>query len=323
MKNDLIDRYVYAATRFLRRKEREDVSKEIYGLIDDMLTERCGENAPTEKDIRVVLTELGSPRELYEKYGESDGKCLIGQPYYSTYCFALKIVLSCVALGLTISALLGAFMEGQVWYAAVGNGLGLLFDGLLSTFAVLTILFAVLYRKGIRLGKPFDFDDLPPVPKKKHEISIADCVVGMVISTVFLIVFLTAPQVFSAVLPDTGEWIPIFNTEVIHNTWYVIVLFFLVGIARDTVKLVERRYNFRVLVTTVICDIASAALTFWWLWRPNIMSDWWNSFTEQVFFQESPGIQRIFGNFQYFFLGVILFALLLDLITTIAKTEKE
>ena len=40
MKHDLIERYVYAATKRLPSKNREDVSMELRGLIDDMLTER-------------------------------------------------------------------------------------------------------------------------------------------------------------------------------------------------------------------------------------------------------------------------------------------
>lgn len=78
MKNDLTERYIYAVTRRLPRKQREDVSMELRGLIDDMLDERCGDVVPTEKDIRVVLTELGTPQELYARYDEEADKCLIG-----------------------------------------------------------------------------------------------------------------------------------------------------------------------------------------------------------------------------------------------------
>ena len=79
MKNDLIERYIYAVTKQLPKKNREDVSMELRGLIDDMLSERCAVE-PTERDVRDVLTELGTPRELYAKYDEDADKCLIGQP---------------------------------------------------------------------------------------------------------------------------------------------------------------------------------------------------------------------------------------------------
>ena len=92
MKNDLIERYLYAVTKRMNPKIREDVKNELSCLIEDMLMERCGDVVPTEKDIRVVLTELGTPQELYIKYSGDGDKCLIGQPYYSTYLFVMKIV---------------------------------------------------------------------------------------------------------------------------------------------------------------------------------------------------------------------------------------
>ena len=50
MNLDLIERYIYAATKRLPKKQREDVAQELRGLIDDMLNERCKEVTPTEKD---------------------------------------------------------------------------------------------------------------------------------------------------------------------------------------------------------------------------------------------------------------------------------
>ena len=84
MDSELIRRYIYAVTKRLPRKSREDVAKELNTLIADMLEERCGQVLPTEKDVRVVLTELGTPAELYDQYSGEGKKCLIGPPYYAT-----------------------------------------------------------------------------------------------------------------------------------------------------------------------------------------------------------------------------------------------
>ena len=62
MSEDLLERYLYAVTRRLPEKQREDVAQELRGLVDDMLFDRCGDITPTEKDLRVVLTEIGTPR---------------------------------------------------------------------------------------------------------------------------------------------------------------------------------------------------------------------------------------------------------------------
>lgn len=49
MKNNLIERYICAVTKRLSNSLKEDVAMELNSLIEDMLSERCGEVAPSEK----------------------------------------------------------------------------------------------------------------------------------------------------------------------------------------------------------------------------------------------------------------------------------
>lgn len=78
MNNDLIERYIYAVTKYLPRKNKDDIKEELTGLISDMLDERCGDLPPTEKDVRVVLAELGNPTDLAAKYSPDKDGSLIG-----------------------------------------------------------------------------------------------------------------------------------------------------------------------------------------------------------------------------------------------------
>ena len=55
MKNDMVERYIYAVTKRMPRKQQEDVSLELKGLIEDMLMERCGGEQPGTEDIQAVL----------------------------------------------------------------------------------------------------------------------------------------------------------------------------------------------------------------------------------------------------------------------------
>ena len=322
MKNDLIDRYIYAVTKRMNPKIREDVQNELYGLVDDMLAERCGEVTPTEKDIRVVLTELGSPQELYAKYDEDSKKCLIGQPYYSTYKFVLKTVLICMAAGLTIGSLIIQMMEPQELLVAAVEYMGRLWNGSISVFAVLTIVFAVFYHKGIKINDPFNFDDLPPVPQKKQEISKWECIVGIGFSVVFLTLLLAVPQVFS-INYEQREWIPIFNADVIRDNWYIILGFTAAGIIREVVKLLEKRYNQTVLLTTIGTNAVSALLTAWWLTTKNLLNPAFEQEMVTLLAGESEIAVRFMTNFQNLFLAVIIFALAIDTAETVIKTLKK
>ena len=322
MKNDLIDRYIYAVTKRMNPKIREDVKNELYGLVDDMLAERCGGITPTEKDIRVVLTELGSPDELYARYDEDSKKCLIGQPHYSIYRFVLKIVLISAAIGITIALAMEQIMEPQVWYAAVGNWLSSVWSTLLAAFAFVTILFAVFYHKGIKLGSSFNFDDLPPVPQKKQQISKWECIVGIGFSVVFLTLFLAAPQIFS-IYYEQREWIPIFNADVLRANWYIILCFTAAGIIREVVKLLEKQYNRTVLLTSIGSNVASTLLAVWWLTKKNLFNPVFEQKMAILFTGEAEFIARIMMNFQYFFLAIMIFALLIDTVETVVRTLRK
>lgn len=323
MKNELIERYIYAVTKRMDLKQRQDVSMELQGLIEDMLSERCGSRTPEEKDVRVVLTELGTPQELYSQYCDDAGACLIGQPYYSTYKFVMKIVLAAVTVGMLISSVILQILEPQGFLEAVGTALSMVYNSLLSSFAIVTLLFAFFFHKGIKLTDPFNFDDLPPVPKKKQEISRVDSIVGIGFDVLFLAIFLAAPQMLGMYTLGTGEIIPIFNVDAIRSGWYIILLFGVLGILREIVKLLEGRYNRKVLTVTVVADLLSAILAIIWLTDSKMFNPAFiRSILAEVAGQETV-IVCLFENFPQFFLGVMLFALALDLITVIIKTLRE
>ena len=323
MNQDLLERYLYAVTRGLPKRQREDVAQELRGLVEDMLQDRCGKIAPTEKDLRVVLTELGTPQELYEKYSGEAGKCLIGQPYYSTYKLVLSIVLICAGVGITIANGILLALETQNAAQAVLSWLAMLWDTLLGAFAFVTLLFAFFSWRKIPLGNALDFDNLPPVPRKRERISRWECAAGIGFCVVFLVVFLGVPQIFCAVLPETGEIIPIFDADTLRQGWLWIVLFAACGISREMIKLIEGRYNRRVLGVTVGTNLLSGILAILWLMKSNLISREFLSRLNQLFGQEEEIVVTLFSNFQMFFLGVMLFALAFDTAEAAVRTLRK
>ena len=331
MKNDLIERYIYAVTKRLPQKVRKDISNELRTLIDDMLAERCGELVPEEKDIRVVLTELGTPEELYEKYNPDNKKCLIGSPYYSTYKYVLKIVMICTIFGVILANIISGILDFsksnsiENVVSSSANFIASLITNLIisvgAAFCFVTALFAFFYHKDIKIDTTSNLDSLPSVPEKNEKISKVDSIISIGLSVIFLIVFLTAPQIFCVVMYN--EFIPIFNFETIRQTWYIIVMFSVVGIIRDVVRLIEGRYSKKVMITTVAANIISGFLSLWWLMNDRIMNPKFADNISKIFNNESTFIINIFSNFQYFFLGLIIFALLLDILVTVFKYLKN
>ena len=151
VKNDLIDRYIYAVTKHMKSAMKKDVAAELETIIQDMLEERCGDVTPTERDIKVVLTELGTPAELSSKYKGETQDCLIGQPYYSLYVYVLKIVTACVSGGMLLAQIMAALTSHTIWYIAIYHTIGGILGGILTGFAFVTLLFAFFYKKGIKV----------------------------------------------------------------------------------------------------------------------------------------------------------------------------
>lgn len=324
MNHDLIERYIYAVTKRLNRKQRDDVAQELRTLIDDMLTERCGERIPAEKDVRIVLTELGTPQELYSQYAEDANACLIGQPYYTTYKFVMKIVLCAVAAGMTISSVILQILEPQHMLGAMASWLTYVWEGMLGSFGIVTLLFAFFYQKQIKITDPFNFDDLPPVPKKNEVISKWESIAGIVFCIFFAVLFLAAPQIICIGVTDhQGSLVPVLDTQEVRCSWYIIVAFAVCGVIRESVQLQEGRYNSKVLATALITNFISAVLAIWWLLGFNLLNMQYLTNIATVFPDADNIAYQIFCRFDLFLVGVMLFALILDTADVTVKTLKN
>jgi len=323
MKNDLMERYIYAATRRLPRKQREDVAMELRGLIEDMLQERCGDEQPQERDIRVVLTELGTPQELAARYTDEENKALIAQPYYSTYCYVLKIVLAATFFGLTVAHLLLFAMEPSAALTAFGGWLNSVWNGMFSAFSVVTLLFAYFQHRNIPLSDSFDLNALPAVPKKKQEISKWESLFGIGFCVFFVVMFLLMPDIFSVITFEDGKVYPIFDMAGIRSCWYLIVPFAVLGIVREVVQLLEGRYNTRVLAVSLITNGISAILAVCWLRGHEVLSAEYLGDLDRIFAGEPEIVFTIFSNFNVFFLGAILLVLVLDSMDVTFRTLRK
>ncbi len=320
MNHELIDRYIYAVTKRMDYKQREDVAQELHSLIEDMLAERCRDMIPTEKDIRVILTELGTPQELYAEYDPDARKSLIGQPYFTTYKMVLRITWVAVAAGMGVSSLILLAMGQWSPMEMVGNFLANAMQGLTGAFTVVTLLFAYLDRKGVSLDQ--SLSDLPPVPKKTKEISVWESGAGIIICVIFLVIFLWVPEVLGVITDGQGGYQPLFDEQAVRGSWYYILAFGLLGITGESVKLLERRYNKKVLTVTVITNCLSAITAIAWLTGKTPLHADYSSYIHGLF-AGNDFAASLLGDFHLFFLGVLLLALAMDTAETVYRTLKQ
>lgn len=139
----------------------------------------------------------------------------------------------------------------------------------------------------------------------------------------FAVLFLGVPEILGFFRADTGEMVPVFSAAAIRSRWYLIVLFALLGITGESVKLMERQYNRTVMWVTIVTNLVSALLAVWWLTSSQVYNPVFSERLDVLFGESAPVIGAVMGHFQYFFLGVLLFALTLDTIDTVFKTIRK
>ena len=167
-------------------------------------------------------------------------------------------------------------------------------------------------------------DNLPPVPQKTNQISKADSIVGIIFSVIFTLVFLVCPQIICIAFVKNGVSVyePLFNLEYIRQTWYLILAFGILGIAKESVKLIDGSYTQRVMIVTIIINLIDGVLTFIWLLNGRIMNSAFFDGVEQLFGENTEMISRIFIHFNKLFLAIIIFALAINCIETVVKSVK-
>jgi len=329
MKNDLIERYIYAVARHLPLKIRADVEQELDSLIADMLAERCGDIQPTEKDIRVVLTELGTPEELAVKYSGDENSALISGTYFLIYKRVLKIVLPIVLASIALASILDICLEWDttlnpiaLFAKAIGSIITNEIMGVFQSFAIVTFIFAVFDRKKVVFNNGDLFSHLPPVPKVKARIKPHEPIISMIWSVFAAVFFLGFPQ-FAGAWTESNGWIPIFVPSVIRSFWILIILWAALGIAKESVKLMEGQYTKRLAVVTIVCNVLtaiSAAVVF--LSEKIMNPEFMNQLGDILATEGGQAISELFAHFNLFFLGIIMFALILDSVVTSVKAWK-
>jgi len=266
MENSLKNRYIYAVVRHLPMRMQKDVEMELDAIISEMLDERKGNsNTSTEQDLKDVLAELGKPEELALKYGGNERKALISGVYFLMYKRVLLIVLPIVASVLAVLTTIGFFIGDGPTISIILPGFvsvnylshvvqifSVTIGGVVQAFAGITIIFAILdYKKvSIQVG---DFFDLPEIPEARMKISPYEPIIWMAFSIVTTIVFLGFPHLVAGHFG--GGWVTVFNVEVVRGLWLPVLLWMLVEIVAEAIKLVEGQYTMRLVAMTVVTSL--------------------------------------------------------------------
>jgi hypothetical protein len=339
MRQDQIDatanRYVYDVARRLPQSQKEDISRELHSLIDDML-EMQAAGEPTEQDFNAVLLKLGEPKKLANQYRDKN-RYLIGPAYYDQYMLLLKIVLPCVFFGMMAASFVSAALALNSQSAATltnwitfatANALASGFSGLFQGFAWVTVIFACIeYGTKKELNRTDSQElwnpaNLPPVPSENAIIRRSKPIAGIIFTVVVIILFNFVPQLMGVYSMKNGfASIPIFDLQVLKQSLLFLNLCFIAGAAKELFKLLYGSYSTK--IGLIILGLNAVTVCFTVLvfsngaiWNPNFVQT----------FSAGQGtdlgnidLHQIWSNLSTFFIAIVVFACALDSAVSLLK----
>lgn len=331
---ELIDRYVYAVTKRLPQAQREDIEKELRGLIDDILMDRTNGAPPSKEDAEAVLKELGRPSALAAKY-RGEEQHLIGPEYFDIYMMVMKVITIVAASATAFAMIIGFIVTPPInVFEAFGKFLSGIISAAINAFAIVTIIFAVIerYAKHETLkGEDWKPSDLPPVPAAKAVIHKSEPIVGLVFAVLGIIIFNAAPWLFGAgeITGNTFfpvSFIPVFNLDVLYRMLPLINIMFCVGILKEVARLVIGRYDFRLAIAVAIFNVISLVLTVYIFAPPAIWNQGFMSSLSTAYGWEwtaTSEAARVWSIIQKAIVGLSIFGIVVDTITTAVRASRH
>lgn len=267
----MIDKYVYAVTKYLPADSREDVGKELRANIEDMLPEN-----PTDEDVYKVLEKLGSPMKLAEEYNHNK-RYLIGPAYYDRYIETLKIV-----IGIFITVFVGLAILSGVSDADSANSVNgylipiiedlgsSIVEGALQGAFWVTLVFFIMEKTGFDSGdiplfrKKWSPDELADIPTSNNEISRTDAIVSVFFTILFTAIVYFQPQsiaiYISKGIGSKTEVTPLFDTDRLKVYIPVILILAVIQIGLFVGKMIKGHWNKALAVSQVIYNVLGCIL---------------------------------------------------------------
>lgn len=317
--NDMIEKYVYAVVRNLSRDKREDVAAELRSLIDDMLTERAGSDLPVEANLRAVLTELGHPNELAARYGSARDDRLIGQPHYDLYKMIIKIVLLALSLGLVVAYIVAYSLGTEAFTAARLLELLLsILSASLAAFGAVTLVFALLYRKGVRLDTDEDFiDNLPDLPAEEERFTLGGVLPGIILNLILIVLVTVISRPGFAGMLSANGWYSFFNLEIVRSLSPYFIIVLALGIVQDIVKINDGRYTLASVILSAVKAVAGIWAAVVWLTQAQVLDQPSLQAIRDVVGEGGAELTSQLHRLPMIILAVIVFAYVLELGMTI------
>ena len=287
--NDIVDRYVNDVVRRIPEKEREEVSKELYANIDDMLPP--GADLP---DVEAVLYELGAPGLLARQYRQNP-RYLLSPYVYDDWLRTLKWVIplvACVfiALGVILGIVELVSSGGnidikEILKILIRDSIRMGVEGGIQALIWTTVGFIIAERAGYNSEKNFEnwkIEDLPAMPKNSNSkalrIPLSDSITELIITILghgfllYMCLSVVPPLIFTEHM-DNIVVVDIFTEKFYAMCVPALCILAAMDIALCIMKIIFQEWKISICVVTIVSNLISLFTTIFIFSRPLIFSN--------------------------------------------------
>ncbi|WP_404454494.1 HAAS signaling domain-containing protein [Oceanobacillus kapialis] len=283
---EMVDRYIYAVTQKLPQSQRKDIADELRSLIEDMLEDRAGKGNFADKDVEDVLLELGSPKELADKY-RSNQKYLIGPELFDSYLYVLKVVMAVVAISIGIGFVIQVVLNPVNILDHFIKMIVSAVTALPTAFGWTTFGFAMgelmgnLKKEDLQWGdEDWKPTNLPPIPAEHSQIKRRDAVTSIVFYAFLIILFTFSSDYLGIwIFHDEFNGVVPFLNEQNYGTYLVFIILILsIGILNECLKLAFGKWSYKLVLYTTLSNTISMFVILFMVtrdgfWNPTFMNE--------------------------------------------------
>jgi len=238
---NLIERYLYAVGRYLPRKNREDILKELRSVLLDTLEGRTLSSASeaSEAEVIAMLQDYGSPQQVAASYS-NQGQYLIGPALFPLFRMILGIVLAAVIGAQLLAFGVAVWIGGQAINPL--ESLTSLLNSIPASIGSLVIVFAILQWFDVRPeleNEPWDPRNLPVI-EEDQTVNRGERIFGIAAASIILAILALLPDKLGVFNLPEGVF---FANPVIGQYLGWISLSLLAGIALDIILLWQGRWT--------------------------------------------------------------------------------
>lgn len=279
---DLVERYIEAIKFWLPKHLKEDIAAELREDIHSQIEEVEREKGRklTNEEISDLLKARGAPLAVASRYLPQ--RYLIGPEIFPVYILVLKIVALICFIPPVIAWIWAAFSPTGSWPGVFATPV----NSLLVSFAIVTVIFAVIEHKGINPAKLASFNpmSLPPVIRHgriQRSDAVADIIGGLIVIGFFLAGYLsvTTYALPPSIVVNNGH-MAIQHTLHGHITvsqewityWQLVVVIAAAEIAFAAANLFKRYWTLPRIFIRMVLDLCKAAVICW-LFSSNVLRE--------------------------------------------------